>query len=134
MTETPQSPQVAPGPKPVCVVVGVGPGNGASFARRFAAEGYAVALLARGQEYSQKLADSLPASRAYSCDVGDPESVERAFAAIRAELGTPDVVVYNAGSGSFGTVEQITPAVFESAWRVNALGALLTDELGAGPA
>ena len=36
-----------PTQKPVCAVVGVGPGNGAAFARRFAAEGYAVALLAR---------------------------------------------------------------------------------------
>jgi len=26
--------------KPVCVIVGVGPGNGAAFARRFALEGY----------------------------------------------------------------------------------------------
>ena len=33
--------------KKVCVVVGVGPGNGAALGRRFAKEGYAVALLAR---------------------------------------------------------------------------------------
>ena len=33
---------------PVCAVVGVGPGNGEAFARRFSADGYAVALLARG--------------------------------------------------------------------------------------
>ena len=34
--------------KPICAVVGVGPGNGAALARRFAAGGYAVALMARG--------------------------------------------------------------------------------------
>ena len=32
--------------RPVCVVIGVGPGLGAALARRFAAE-YAVALVAR---------------------------------------------------------------------------------------
>ena len=32
--------------KPVCVVVGVGPGTGAAMARRFAAEGHAIALVA----------------------------------------------------------------------------------------
>jgi len=43
-----------PTQKPVCAVVGVGPGNGAAFARRFAAEGYAVALLARRRAASSQ--------------------------------------------------------------------------------
>ena len=33
--------------KKVCVVIGVGPGNGAAFATRFSKEGYHLALLAR---------------------------------------------------------------------------------------
>lgn len=37
--------------KPVCVVVGVGPGDGAAFARKFASEGYDVALLARNRDH-----------------------------------------------------------------------------------
>ena len=68
---------------PVCAVVGVGPGNGASLARRFAAEGYAVALLARRPDTTTTLAASLPAARAYACDVADPASVSAAFASIR---------------------------------------------------
>ncbi len=111
--------------KPVCVVVGVGPGNGAAFARRFAGEGYAVALLARKPELTSELASTLPGARAYACDVADARSVESAFASIRGDLGDADVVVYNAGSGSWGTVEDVSPADFEMAWRVNALGALL---------
>src|SRR5450631_476049 len=55
---------------PVCAVVGVGPGNGAAFARRFVAEGYAVALLARGTGLTSRLANELPMARAYACDVG----------------------------------------------------------------
>jgi len=57
--------------KRVCAVVGVGPGNGAAFAHRFASEGYAVALLARSTELTAKLASTLPDARAYSCDVTD---------------------------------------------------------------
>ncbi len=34
-------------------------------------------------------------------------------------------MIYNAGAGSWGTVEEISAAVFESNWKVNALGALL---------
>ena len=80
--------------KPVCVVVGVGPGNGAAFARRFASEGYAVALLARTAELTGKLASSLPDARAYACDVTD------------------------AGSSLWGSIEEATAADFEAAWRM----------------
>ena len=111
--------------KNVCAVVGVGPGNGAAFARRFAAEGYALALLARSTETTQALASKLPGSRAYACDVGDAASVARAFEAVRAELGEVDVLVYNAGSGVWGTIDDVRAEDFEASWRVNTLGAFL---------
>lgn len=111
--------------EPVCVVAGVGPGIGASYARRFASEGYAVALLARGTGFSAELAASLPRARAFGCDVGDEESVAQAFSAIRAGLGEPEVLLYNAGSGVFTGIEETTAAQMEAAWRVNALGAFL---------
>ena len=41
--------------QPVCVVTGVGPGNGTAFARRFAAEGYRVAMLARSEPLLREL-------------------------------------------------------------------------------
>jgi NAD(P)-dependent dehydrogenase (short-subunit alcohol dehydrogenase family) len=109
-------------------VVGVGPGNGAAFARRFAAEGYRVALLARTLAFTQKLAKELPDSVAYECDVSDAASVARAFGEITKQQGEVEVVIYNAGSGTWGTVDEIGAAEFESAWRVNALGALLVSK------
>jgi NAD(P)-dependent dehydrogenase (short-subunit alcohol dehydrogenase family) len=118
----------AKGKRPVCAVVGVGPGNGAAFARRFAAEGYAVALLARDPAFSESVAATLPEARSYRCDVTDAGAVESTFAAIARDLGDVDVLVYNAGSGVWGTVEEVTAAAFESAWRVNAMGALLTSQ------
>jgi NAD(P)-dependent dehydrogenase (short-subunit alcohol dehydrogenase family) len=111
--------------RPVCAVVGVGPGNGAALARRFAGEGFAVALLARRTELSQEIASTLAVARAYACDVSDAASVQRAFAAIRGDLGEVDVVVYNAGSGTWGTVEEVSAEAFETSWRVNTLGAFL---------
>jgi len=111
--------------KPVCAVVGVGPKNGASFARRFASEGYAVALLSRKTEYSGKLAAELASAKAYGCDVTDPAAVEAAFAAVRAELGEIEVLVYNAGSGVWGNIEELSADDFEQSWRVNTMGAFL---------
>jgi NAD(P)-dependent dehydrogenase (short-subunit alcohol dehydrogenase family) len=114
--------------KPVCVVVGVGEGNGAALARAFAREGMAVALLARSTDFTSALAQELAGSRAYSCDVSEPESVADAFGRIRSDLGDPTTLIYNAGSGSRGDVESITLDAFESSWRVNALGALAVSQ------
>ena len=111
--------------KPVCAVVGVGPGNGAAFARRFSAEGYAVALLARGRALTDELASTLPDSRAYECDVSDGEAIATAFASIREDLGEVEVLLYNAGSGMWGSVEEIGADDLETAWRINALGSFV---------
>lgn len=110
---------------PVCVVMGIGPGNGAAIARRFAASGYSLALLARSTDFGRELAATLPQARAYACDGSDPASIERTFATIRSELGDVDVLVWNAGSGVFKDVESTTPADLEASFRVNALGALV---------
>ena len=112
--------------KKVCVVTGVGPGNGAALARRFAREGYAVALLARSSDTSGPLAKSLSDARAYACDVSNADSVAQTFAAIGKDLGPVHTLVYNAGSGVWGNVEQIDAAALESAFRVNTLGLFLT--------
>lgn len=108
--------------KPVAVVIGIGPKNGAAFARRFAADGFATALLSRKTEYSSELAASLGDSKAYACDVTDAESVTRAFEQVRKDLGPVDTVVYNAGSGTWGNIEEVEASAFEMSWRVNALG------------
>ncbi len=110
----------------VCVIVGVGPGNGAAFARRFSKEGYTLALIARHTEYINTLAKELSHAHAYACDVTDANSVSQTFASIRQEIGEINVLIYNAGSGTWGNIEEITPEMFEASWRVNTLGLLLT--------
>ena len=114
---------------PVAVVVGVGPGLGAALARRFA-QGYAVAIIARKAEYLKSLAAELRATGAQvlevPADIGDRAQVEAAFTLIREQLGLPEVLLYNAGSGMFGTITDITPEQYEDSWRVNAYGAFLS--------
>ncbi len=112
--------------KPVCVVVGVGPGNGAAITRRFAREGYRVALLARGDGFTSRFAGEIDGgARAYKCDVTDAASVAAAFERIGSDLGAVEVLAYNAGSGVWGGVDEVEPEAFEAAWRVNAQGLLL---------
>lgn len=107
----------------VCAVVGVGPGLGAAYARRFHNAGYAVALLARSTAATAPLAAELGGSvRAYACDVADEAAVNSTFTGIGADLGPVDVLIYNAGSGVWGTIETVSPDGFEQSWRINALG------------
>jgi NAD(P)-dependent dehydrogenase (short-subunit alcohol dehydrogenase family) len=115
--------------KPLCIIVGIGPGNGAAFARRFSAEGYALALLTRNLDHAKPLVAELPDAKAYACDATSPESIESAFAAVGRDLGEAEVLVWNAGSGTFGNVEQISMESFEEAWRVNAFGAFAASRL-----
>lgn len=114
--------------RPVCAVVGVGPGNGAAFARRFSQAGCAVALMARSTQFTEPLADELPLAKAYACDVTRTDDIEDAFYRVRADLGIVDVLIYNAGSGIWGNVEEVSAEEFELAWRINALGAFITSQ------
>jgi NAD(P)-dependent dehydrogenase (short-subunit alcohol dehydrogenase family) len=115
-------------PNPVCAIVGIGPKNGAAFARRFDQAGYRIALLSRSTAFSEQLAGELQDACVFQCDACDPASVENAFAQVRGELGEVDVLIYNAGSGSWQTIEEISPDGFEQSWRVNALGALVASQ------
>jgi NADP-dependent 3-hydroxy acid dehydrogenase YdfG len=114
---------------PVAAVLGVGPGLGAALARRFA-QGYAVAINARNAEYLRSLAGEIRTAGGQvlevPADIGDRGQVEAAFQSIREQLGPPEVLLYNAGSGTWGTVTEITPEQYETAWRVNAYGAFLS--------
>jgi len=110
--------------KAVCAVVGVGPGNGAAIARKFSEEGYRIALLSRHEDYLHGLANDLGDARAYAYDATDTDQSGKVFAKIKSDMGPVEVLVYNAGSGLFGNVDQVDLADFERAWRVNALGLL----------
>jgi NADP-dependent 3-hydroxy acid dehydrogenase YdfG len=55
----------------VCLITGVGPGTGASLARRFGASGYRVAMLARDSTRLGILEHEIPGAMGFVCDVAD---------------------------------------------------------------
>ncbi|MGO9604532.1 MAG: SDR family NAD(P)-dependent oxidoreductase [Candidatus Binataceae bacterium] len=109
---------------PVAMVTGVGPGTGAAIARRFAAGGYAVAMLARNRDRLGALEREIAGARAYQCDVSDETQVEKAVEAIRADLGAPKVLVHNAVGGAFGNFLEIDPKVLNQNFQVNTMALL----------
>jgi NAD(P)-dependent dehydrogenase (short-subunit alcohol dehydrogenase family) len=106
--------------KPLALITGVGPGTGTSVARRFAAAGYRVALIARDVARLNALARELPDAIALPCDVTDANALATAV----REAGHAEVVVHNAVGGAWGTFREIDPAVLEANFRVNVMALL----------
>ena len=118
----------------VAVVAGVGPGLGASLARRFAKEGCRVALLARSSDFLETLANELRGkgteTLVVQTDVSEADQVAAAFRRIREQLGSVDLLVNNASAGGpFGQpFVEITPESFIQGWRVGVLGSFLCSQ------
>jgi NAD(P)-dependent dehydrogenase (short-subunit alcohol dehydrogenase family) len=111
----------------VAAVLGVGPGLGAAVARRFAREGFAVALMARSEESFAGVREGIEeiggTALPVAADSTDPASVEAAFGRVREELGDPEVFVYNAGAFQMGGILEIAPEKFDECFRANCAGA-----------
>ncbi len=117
----------------VAVVVGVGPGLGLALVRRFAEAGMKVAMAARSGESLKQMkpADGGGGIGTYACDATDPDAVAGLFDAVAGNLGDPDLVVYNAGGFSRGSVLETTPEDFERCWRVGCFGGFLVGQAAA---
>ena len=108
------------GDRPVAVVTGASSGIGEATARRLAAAGYHVVVVARRLDRLTALVGEI-AGTAHQLDVTDRAAVDR-FA---AGLGRVDVVVNNAG-GAFGADPVATgdPADWQAMFEVNVMGSL----------
>jgi NADP-dependent 3-hydroxy acid dehydrogenase YdfG len=110
-----------PSSQRTAVVTGASRGIGAAVARRLAAAGARVALLARSEDTLRALVSELgPSSFAVPCDVRDPRATERAFGVVAAAFdGGPEIVVNNAGSFLIAPAHEITVDAFRDTLEVN---------------
>src|SRR5262245_32495761 len=83
------------------VPVGIRWGVGGAIAQKFAQEGFLVVLTTRraanAAALEKAIAEQGGRSMIVEMDLVSDESISRAFAAIRAQAGDPDALVYNAG-------------------------------------
>lgn len=110
------------------MVIGAGPGLGASIARRFAAEGMPVALIARRREVSEDIAMQIEVrgGRALplQANVANEAELCAAIDEAVAAFGTPDAVVYNAASVRRDLPGELTAEQLAQAYQVNVVGAM----------
>jgi NAD(P)-dependent dehydrogenase (short-subunit alcohol dehydrogenase family) len=118
----------------VAVIAGVGPGLGASLARKCAKEGCRVALLARSPDFLEVLSKELQRNGtetlAIPTDVGESDQVAAAFDRIRDQFGPVNLLINNASaSGPFGQpFVEIAAESFVRGWRVGVLGPFLCSQ------
>lgn len=110
------------------IVAGVGPGLGASLARAFAREGYAVGLLSRRSESSEPVAAQIRANGGKALvvpvDVTDRKAVFQAVDKLRAEFGLISVLAYNASGFGRGPFLDLDPEVIRQSFEVGTMGAV----------
>ncbi len=105
------------------LVTGASSGIGAAFAARLAREGADVTLVARSRERLDALAERLRAGGALAevmvADLREAADVEAVVARVAAD--PPDVLVNNAGFGTFGAFAELDPVREEEEIRVNII-------------
>lgn len=109
-------------------IIGGGVKIGASVARRFASEGFKTGLIARTQATIDAMSEAVGPGVVTGArgDASDAESLNRGLDALIAEMGQPDVVLYNAATWSEVPLAQLTVDDLRAAFCVNVEGLHIT--------
>jgi len=113
----------------IVVLTGASSGIGWEMARLLGTKGARLALCARRLERLEELGrdmekDGLAAPLVVRCDVGDWAQVEELRNRVRAELGSVDLLINNAGRGAFRPLEELGPDEAKAVVDTNLLGAI----------
>lgn len=108
------------------LITGASSGIGEAIARAAHARGATVLLVARGETKLKALSAELGIrAHAYTCDVGEPEAVAALADNVHADGHQVDVLVNNAGSGRWVSIEDAEPAELVDMAKVPYVAALL---------
>jgi NAD(P)-dependent dehydrogenase (short-subunit alcohol dehydrogenase family) len=110
------------------VIVGAGPGIGTSVARRFGAAGLRVGLIARSEASISATRASLAVAgleaAGATADAANEAQLTAALDVLTAQLGVPEVLVYNAGLIQQDRPGELSYERHFAAHAINVLGAL----------
>ena len=108
----------------VVLVTGVGPGTGKAIVERFAASGYAVAMLARSAHRLNDIARATLNTHPFVCNVTDADRLSAVIEEIRQQLGAPKIVIHNAVGAERGTYLDVDVEKMRAAFEINTMALL----------
>jgi NAD(P)-dependent dehydrogenase (short-subunit alcohol dehydrogenase family) len=110
----------------VALVTGGGSGIGLAVARAFRDQGMGVAICGRDKGRLESAVETLgEGALAVTADVSDEKQVAALFEKVDDYFGGLDVLVNNAGVGSWGPIEGVTAAEWDRVQGTNLRGAFL---------
>lgn len=117
------------------LIVGAGPGLGASIGRRFARGGYRVTLLARSADGLSKLAKDVAEAGATvntgTVDAGDPEGLRGTLDSLYVGTDAPGLLVYHASQAVPDTLLGSDVAHLHHAYDVNVVSGVVAAQVAA---
>jgi 3-oxoacyl-[acyl-carrier protein] reductase len=110
----------------IALVTGAGKGIGKAIALALAQEGVHVGLLSRTEKDLIAVAEEIKAmgvkASIVTADVSKLSTVNAAVEKVQSELGLVDILINNAGIGTFGKFLELEPTVWEEIVKVNLFG------------
>ena len=116
----------------VCLVIGAGAGIGSHVGNRFAREGYHAVLCRRTDEEGlnrsiARIAEDGGVASGFLLNAVAPGTIEERVAAVEADIGPIEVVVYNLGAQvGDRSLAETSDKVFELGWRLATFGLFRT--------
>ncbi|QDX95341.1 3-oxoacyl-[acyl-carrier protein] reductase [Brevibacillus laterosporus] len=115
--------------KQVVVITGAGSGLGASLAKRYSEQGYHVCLLGRTKAKLERTAEQLAGSNSIHVgDVASRQAIMEMMTAIIKKHGSIDVLINNAGTGSFDLAENLTEEAVHQMIDINLKGTIFSTQ------
>ena len=111
--------------KPVCLIIGAGPGLGLSFASKWAENGYQIVIVRRSEG---SMVDD-PDIVAIQADATDQDRMKVVVDEVESKYGPVQTMIYNAGSWILKNYEEVTIKELENQFSVAVTGLLIAAKI-----